>query len=225
MTNQEIKRVLLYHGVKHLYHTNTVETSLSFLKARGLLSRGLCIDMGFPQTEQYTDLSDRRNSIFYDIFFDSNEIQRRTGFSSYGPVLFQYSVDVLDTVKEGSIYITKCNPDRCSPDDEVEDRDFTELHELEELYDEWDFGQHVTLKDQITPLSFDYLEKIIISDPQKEDNSLYETAFRTIGSLINKYRIHVDYIRRNYNYKQRFVDKYNQEYLLNKHYKLGGYEK
>lgn len=31
MTNFEIKQVLLCKGVRHLFHTNTVETSLSFL--------------------------------------------------------------------------------------------------------------------------------------------------------------------------------------------------
>ena len=107
MTNFEIKQVLINNDVQHLYHTNTVETALSFLQCGGLLSRGICADMELPQTPQYTDALDRRYNIFYDIFFDSTEIQKITGYSAYGPVLFQYNLDVLDSIEEGHILITK----------------------------------------------------------------------------------------------------------------------
>ena len=70
MTNADIKQVLLDHNVHHLYHTNTVETSLSFLKNGGLLSRGLCEEMGLPQTPQITDDTDRRDGIYFDIFLN-----------------------------------------------------------------------------------------------------------------------------------------------------------
>ncbi len=81
MTNAQIKRTLIEKGVSNLYHANTVETSLSFFNAGGLLSRGLCKDMGYPQTAQYSDKSDKRYNIIYEIFFNSMEIQGRTGIS------------------------------------------------------------------------------------------------------------------------------------------------
>lgn len=68
MTNSEIKQVLKNNNVLHLYHTNTVETSISFLCNKGLLSRGLCEDISFPQTGQYTDTLDQEYNIYYDIF-------------------------------------------------------------------------------------------------------------------------------------------------------------
>ena len=112
MTNKTIREILLKKGVSKLYHTNTVETSLSFLKNGGLLSRGLCEDLKCPQTGQYTDSLDKEYDIYYDIFFDSVEIQRITGVSYYGPVLFVYNINVLDDIEEGHIRITKMNPDK-----------------------------------------------------------------------------------------------------------------
>lgn len=223
MTNADIKQVLLDHNVHHLYHTNTVETSLSFLKNGGLLSRGLCEEMGLPQTPQITDDTDRRDGIYFDIFFDASEIQSRTGFSAYGPILFQYSLDVLDSIDERMVRITKRNPDKWQANEREEDRFFTDLDTLSFVYDEWDFGQHIVIADQHSPLSFDYLERIVISDPQRDDNHLYEQAFLAIESALHDNDIRVPFVRRDYAYYDRFFEKYDKTFLLTKHYKLGGH--
>lgn len=222
MTNSEIKQMLIDNDVQYLYHTNTVETSISFLKSGGLLSRGLCEDLNLPQTYQYTDGSDRRFNIYYDIFFDSIEIQRRTGYSYYGPVLFVYDIDVLDTVDEGNIRITKKNPEKWISNTSQNERYFQSLDELSLGFVKGDFGQHITLVNQRQALSFDYLRKIVISNPQKDDNYLFKTAKSAIEMVIEDELIDVPFCIRDYSYYDRFHEAYSNEQTLKAHFSLGG---
>ena len=111
MTNREIVEILTSKCVNRLYHSNTVETAISFLRAGGLLSRGLCEHLGYPQTPQNSDQLDREFDIYYDLFFDSVDIHERAHNANYyGPVLFEYNISVLDSIPEGCIRITKSNP-------------------------------------------------------------------------------------------------------------------
>lgn len=130
MTNIEIKNVLLEHGVNYLYHCNTVETSLSFLKSGGLLSREQCLKMNLPQTPQVTDEIDKKYNIFNDIFFDSIEIQKKTGISYYGPVLFVYDINVLDLIDNEKIRVTRKNPINWISLDTESNRYFTDIDTL-----------------------------------------------------------------------------------------------
>lgn len=223
MTNEQIKRVLTSNGVLHLYHANTVETSISFLKSEGLLSRGLCEDIDLPQTDQYTDETDRRYNIYYDIFFDSTEIQRRTGVSYYGPVLFVYSVDVIDIVQEGHVRITKRNPDVWNDEMSETEKYFCSINELSFHFDKDDFGQHITLTDQRQPLSFDYLDQIILSDPRMDNNFLFERANLRIRELMVQIGLDCPLTIRDYNYNERFNRTYSEAWKVRKHFGLGGH--
>ena len=223
MTNTQIKQLLLSRGVHHLYHTNTVATSLSFLQNGGLLSRGLCNDMHLPQTEQYTDKLDQDYDIFYDIFFDSIEIQRITGISYYGPVLFEYNIDVLDIVNEGDIRVSKMNPQKWRKTSSENERYFNDYETLAFCYDPYDFGQHIMLKNQTKSLPFDFLEKIVLSNPQQDENSLFESAKTAIEDVIDDEWIDVPLLIRDYNYNDRFFETYKNREKLNKHYSIGGF--
>lgn len=218
MTNAEIKQVLLDNDVRHLYHANTVRTSTSFLESGGLLSRGYCEDMGLAQTSQYTDDLDRQYGIYYDIFFDSIEIQIRTGLNYYGPVLFEYNIDVLDSIEEGRILITKQNPDKWYTTESDNERYFRNINELSLLFEKGNFGQHITITDQRSPLSFQYLENIILSDPQQDDNSIFDTAKSTLSSLIQKNGFDVPLTIREYAYNNKFYDFYSVQRNLHKHF-------
>ena len=221
MTNTQIKQLLLSRDVFYLYHTNTVATSLSFLKSGGLLSRGLCNDLRLPQTEQYTDKLDQDYDIFYDIFFDSIEIQRRTGISYYGPVLFKYRIDVLDIVNEGDIRVSKINPQKWRNTSSENERYFNDYDTLAFCYNPDDFGQHIMLKNQTKPLPFDFLEKIVLSNPQQDDNSLFESAKAAIEGVLDDEWMDIPLIIRDYNYNNRFFETYKDCEKLNKHYSIG----
>lgn len=107
MTNETIKQILIEKGITHLYHANSVATASTFLENGGVFSRGAAEDRGLYQTSQETDDTDRDVDVFYDIFFDSVDIhQRIKKLNHYGPVLFVYSIDLIDTLPQGSIKIT-----------------------------------------------------------------------------------------------------------------------
>jgi len=188
MTNEEIKQVLIDKGVSHLYHANTVGTTVTFLRNGGLFSRGAVEDNGLYQTRQVTDESDKGFKIYYDIFFDSVDIhERANNLNDYGPVTFVYSLDLIDKLPRNSIKITKINPIRWENSMSEEEKYFTELDELERNYKKGDFGQHLTIVDQHYPLPFTYLEKIILDNPHFEDsknNMLFENAKKFLPILM-----------------------------------------
>lgn len=68
MTNFEIKQILISKQINYLYHSNTVETSITFLRHGGLLSRGAVEKNGLNQTPQRSDEIDKQLGIYNDIF-------------------------------------------------------------------------------------------------------------------------------------------------------------
>lgn len=188
MTNETIKHILTEKGITHLYHVNSVATASTFLENGGLLSRGAVEDYGLFQTPQETDNKDKDVDVFYDIFFDSVDIhQRIRNLNHYGPVAFVYSIDLIDTLPQGSIKITKDNPIRWNPDMTEDEKYFLSEGELRLWFNKGDFTQHITVRHQIGPLSFDYLEKIIIDDPGVDDTRYFENAYRHLQDLIDEY--------------------------------------
>lgn len=188
MTNETIKRILLEKGVTHLYHANTVATACTFIENNGLLSRGVIEDLGLYQTSQVTDRSDKDYGVFYDIFFDSVDIhQRSKKINNYGPVVFVYSIDVLDVLPPDCIRVTKDNPMYWTSSMTDEDKYFLAQEELQTFYQREKFNQHVTLRHQVAPLPFDFLEKIIIDNPGVEDTGYFDNAYHHLQDLIDKY--------------------------------------
>lgn len=188
MTNREIKQVLIDKGVTHLYHANTVATACTFIENNGLLSRGAVNDLGLYQTSQATDETDNDFDVFYDIFFDSVDIhQRSKRINNYGPVVFVYSIDVLDVLPPDCIRITKDNPKYWTLSMPDEDKYFLTREELHTFYQRGKFNQHLTLRHQEAPLPFDYLEKIIIDDPGVEESGYFDDAYQHLQDLIDEY--------------------------------------
>lgn len=188
MTNREIKKILIDKGVTHLYHANTVATACTFIENKGLLSRGTVNDLGLYQTGQASDDSDKDFDVFYDIFFDSVDIhQRSKRINNYGPVVFVYSIDILDVLPPDCIRITKDNPMYWTLSMKDEDKYFLTEDELRFFYQRGKFNQHLTLRNQTSPIPFDYLEKIILDDPGVEDTRFFDDAYQHLQDLIDDY--------------------------------------
>ncbi len=187
MNALEVKKILINAGVDKLYHVNTVVTSLSFIKSGGLLSRQTAENMYLPQTVQETDETDKAFEIYNDIFFDSVDIHERAGRpNDYGTVMFVYNTDVLESLEDYDICITKDNPIRWNTNMEYSDKYFTEIKDLELYFCKGNFFQHITIKDISVPLSFDYLEKIVIDDPGEKYTELLEQAVTEIENEFYK---------------------------------------
>lgn len=111
MNAQDVLLVMERKNITELYHANTVLTSLSFLAAGGLLSRGAVEERRLPQTSQTSDDLDKEYNIWYDIFFDSADYhQRMKRLNFYGPVCFVYDKMVLTWPDIPDIKITTVNP-------------------------------------------------------------------------------------------------------------------
>ncbi len=190
MTNTQIKEILESKGVFSLYHANTVATACTFIRSGGLLSRGAVRDRGLFQTSQDTDASDQAFDVFYDIFFDSVDIHARSSnLNYYGPVTFVYSVDLLEKIPEGSVQITKSNPKYWTCDMQEDARYFISSDELACGFVRGDFQQHITLRHQAEPLSFDCLEKVILDDPCLSDNCYFSEGYACLQELLTPLHI------------------------------------
>lgn len=223
MTNREIVEILTSKCVNRLYHSNTVETAISFLRAGGLLSRGLCEHLGYPQTPQNSDQLDREFDIYYDLFFDSVDIHERAHNANYyGPVLFEYNISVLDSIPEGCIRITKSNPINWNANITEDEKYFTNEDELGYSFIKGDFGQHITIKGQDTSLPFTYLNRILITDPRNNYKDYYVNAINTINRYISNNGLAVVLEKRNCPDYCKCFDFYSNNFNVVKHYKLGG---
>jgi hypothetical protein len=223
MTNHQIKKILISKGVNGLYHSNTVETSLSFLKAGGLISRGVCEDLGYPQTPQKSDQLDKDFDIYYDLFFDSVDIHERAHNANYyGPVLFEYDISVLDSIPEGCIRITKSNPVDWNVNASENERYFTNDCELGFCFTKGDFGQHITIKAQNAPLPFIYLRRIIITNPCNDYMNYYANAVKAINQSISDNNLDIVLVERDCPDYCKCFNFYSNNYNVKNHYKLGG---
>ncbi|MFU2421343.1 MAG: hypothetical protein ACM677_00175 [Bacteroides sp.] len=188
VTVSQIKQVLIDNEVEYLYHANTVATSISFLLKGGLLSRGAVEELNYTQTPQKTDDLDKRLGVYFDIFFDSDDIHARAkDLNSYGPVTFVYSINILDTLKDKVVKITKDNPIRWSETTPEEERYFTELIPMQFEYQKGAFRQHLLICDMHEPLSFNpYLVKIIIDNPNIDNTTYFDNAVNAIQTILEK---------------------------------------
>ncbi len=185
MHPQEVKKVLTNAQVHRLYHVNSVATALSFIKLGGLLSRQALDVSGLSQTPQITDDTDKKHGIYNDIFFDSVDIhQRASRTNDYGPVMFVYSIDVLDSLDNFDICITRDNPIRWKDEMEYGDKYFVSHMELLFGFTKGSFQQHITIRDISKPLPFDYLEEIVIDNPGEQYSAIFNQAVDSLQQAL-----------------------------------------
>ncbi|QNN42934.1 hypothetical protein [Pedobacter roseus] len=131
----EVYRVLREKGADSLHHANTALTSYTFIKEKKLLSRKYVVDHGLQQTSQYTDKSDDKFGIFDDIFMDAVDIHLQAGNrNQYGPILFKFPLELLNTYPLVFVRVTRQNPSDWSVGQTVEKRYYMSIHDFEKGY-------------------------------------------------------------------------------------------
>ncbi|SDZ30718.1 hypothetical protein SAMN05444506_11477 [Pseudomonas syringae] len=165
MQAKEVYEVAQEKGIKHIYHANSLTTSISFLKLNSLASRKHVANSGLAQTSQYTDNSDKDLNVWDDIFLDTVDIHKRASSRNhYGPILFTFSLEAI--LSATGALVTKTNPSKWKTSTKIQDRYFTNIRELESEWDVGNFDQMITL--QISsgsiPLEKNLL-RILIDDP------------------------------------------------------------
>lgn len=188
MTSEDVKNVLIRHQVEGLFHANTVLTSISFLKNRGLCSRQYISQLPDSyQTGQYSDAGDQQFGIYNDIFFDSVDIHRRAHrCNQYGPVTFIYSLDLLSSpALENQVRITKDNPIRWKSGINLENRYFVNLIDLQNGFCKGHFSQHITLHD-VQKISFQYLRFIQLDPLPEKYHDIFSNAYRELQDAVHQ---------------------------------------
>ena len=131
-------------GFSTLCHVNTTATALTFLRNGGLLSRQYVEEHPETcfQTIQKSDAKDKEFGIFNDIFFDVMNIWENSEVCFYGPVVFEYSVDVL--MGMDNVCVTRTNPQNWDSDDF-----YSTIDEIaDEISNTWPSSKHIVLRNQ-----------------------------------------------------------------------------
>jgi len=127
--------ILKDKGINHLFHSNTLLTSLTFIQQRALLSRGYVSDQGLPQTEQPSDPEDKLYNVWNDVFMDGQDLHKRYNRpNKYGPVLFVMKPELLLMPELCPILVTKVNPWYWKNYPAWEGRYFEDPEEIKEKY-------------------------------------------------------------------------------------------
>lgn len=93
----EVIKALKGKGIEHVFHANSIETSLSFLRHGALLSREECNRRKAPMSWQPSDKTDIKYGIFDDLFFNLRDLHNQFECANqYGPILFKVSLSRLE---------------------------------------------------------------------------------------------------------------------------------
>lgn len=169
LDNNELYQLFVEKGISTLHHANTVASSISFLEANGLLSRGGIEYNGLYQTPQDSDDKDKEFDVWNDVFIDTIDLH---GYfprqNLYGPVSFKISTDFI--IHENfDIWVTKNNPQYWDSTTSMEDKYFSSVYELRKDWDKYERQRKmVTIKDKMQPVLFNYLKQVIVDDPRVE---------------------------------------------------------
>lgn len=182
--SKHVFEALKEKGIETIHHANSVITACQFLRSRSLLSRGTVERMGIKQTPQASDAIDKRYGIWFDVFVDSVDIHNRASRSNvYGPVLFVFDSSIIEKTYTGRIWVTKTNPTKWA-DKTDKQRWFQDKNDLDENLVKGRFDQMIVLRHCGGELPFkNYLQKIIIDDPQQQTDDGIDLYSMSVGAL------------------------------------------
>ncbi len=189
LDNHELHDLLVEKDINYLYHANTVATSISFIEAGGLVSRGGIENLSLYQTSQMSDELDKKFDVWNDVFLDTTDLH---GFfprqNLYGPALFKISISFLLENKH-NIWITKDNPKYWNDRLKMSEKYFSSVDELREDWEKYEQQRKmITIKNELNPILFDYLKRVIVDNPKVmlDGINLFDKAKEALINAIGK---------------------------------------
>jgi hypothetical protein len=184
MPSKHVFEALRAKRVTRLHHANSVATACQFIRSRSLLSRGTVQRMGLIQTPQDTDETDRRYSLWFDVFLDSVDIHDRAHRANvYGPVLFVFDAAILDRNHTGRIWVTKANPTKWAGKPDT-DRWFQGRDDLRQHFVKGEFDQMIVLRHCGGAIGFgDHLTRIVLDDPNSQTDDDVDFYSMAVGAI------------------------------------------
>lgn len=167
LKNSKLYEFFIERDIKHLFHANSVATSMIFINNQGLLSRGDAEQTQMTQTSQESDQIDMEYDVWNDIFLDTVDLHGHFPRQNhYGPVLFKFDIEcVLDDDIE--IWITKDNPVDWTDEMKMSEKYFNSVNELRKKWDVVeDQKKMITIRKPGRPLFFAHLKSILLDDPK-----------------------------------------------------------
>ncbi|MDT4956141.1 MAG: hypothetical protein QOJ02_4279 [Acidobacteriota bacterium] len=213
---ESVYEILKEKGVETLHHANSVITSCQFLRSGSLISRGTIQRNEMYQTPQKSDGLDIEYGIWFDIFTDSVDIHARASqVNYYGPVLFVLDSRIIKDTYTGKVWVTKLNPTKWGGHP-YEKRWFTSEEDLERKFVYGRFDQMIVFRHCGGELSFkDYLEEIILDDPQLEESEphidYYSMAYGALRLAMTEGGIDVEVRKRECEKYCRCVKRYQSK--------------
>ncbi len=189
MQGSDIYKILTQIGATHLHHANSVSTSCTFLEQGGLLSRAFVEAHGLNQTPQSSDQKDKKYGIWDRIFVDHVDIHdrggRKKGPNQYGPILFQFNVEMLLHLPSGTdIQVTKRNPVHWYDNEPDTGRWFQDPQELEKNIHFGDFDKMLVIQTPFGKLEFPNHEAhVILDNPQQQVSSGVDAYTHAVSRL------------------------------------------
>lgn len=158
-------------GVENLYHANTVQTSLTFIDKRALLSRAYVANNGLIQTPQKSDNEDKVYNVWDDVFLDGIDLHNKySRANKYGPILFVLKIDLLTSQYISEVLIPKNNPWYWKPNENWDDRYYSNIEDVKRDYltgKSLDSRIMFTFRSPETTIKLNkYLKHIIIDKPK-----------------------------------------------------------
>lgn len=168
---KRIYAILKDKGINHLYHSNTLLTSLTFIEQRALLSRGYVSAKELLQTEQLSDPEDKLYKVWDDVFMDGQDLHKRYSKpNKYGPVLFVMKLELLLMPELCPVLVTQINPWYWRSHQTWEARYFQDPEEIKEKYltrKMMDSYCMFTFRSPEKTIKFNkFLQEIIIDKPE-----------------------------------------------------------
>ena len=170
-----------------LYHANSLSTAITYIQNGMLYSRQYGEDhFSDLQTPQESDVSDKKDGIYNDLFFDNCDIRSVSGWQSpYGPVVFVLDEKVLFD-PPSVIRITKVNPGstKREPFREMpyEERYYTSIDELRGTEFAYPFRtvayHHTTMWNKSDLLLNREVLKYILLDRNKDEERTFQVKER-----------------------------------------------
>lgn len=192
LDNSELFDFFVENEILALYHANTVSTSITYFQTGGLLSRGAVTNLGLSQTPQSSDPADKVLGVWDDVFIDTTDLHSFFNRENhYGPVLFELDRNlILD--KSFEIWITKNNPIYWNTNTPMTDRYFSDVNELRQKWKTIERQRMmITIRNNATPILFNYVRKIIVDDPKREilhagqNVPVFNLSYLKIKNVIN----------------------------------------
>lgn len=202
INSSKVYQVLRGNGVTRIHHANSVMTACQFLRHGALMSRGTIERRGLFQTPQSSDKTDKRHSLWFDVFVDSVDIHARARqMNFYGPVLLVFDSALIKQEYTGAIWVTRLNPTKWHLKSR-EERWFSSHEDLEDGFLRGGFDQMIVFRHcgGEVPMGY-YLKRIILDDPQlktsDEGVDFFSMAYGALQLAMTEGGIEVPIQRRN----------------------------